>query len=166
MISPNRFYESNDHPTEELKQQMWNAIEKGLRQRSRATMFIVDRRSFLYGVAASLVFAFTAVGLYATFQRIIDSSEPQSIRLDSAYEMAIRQFERFVPATASVTPVQKEILSTRQDQLKHLDAAILDLKKEMNGNDISPLKRARLRQLYSMKLQIIQEMIEQGEIEL
>jgi len=166
MISPNRFYESKDYPTEGLKQQMWNAIEQSLQHRSRATTFVVDRRSFLYGIAASLVFVFTSVGLYATFQHLIDSSQPQSIRLDSAYETAIRQFERFVPATASVTPDQKEILSTRQDQLKHLDAAILDLKKEMNGNDISPLKRARLRQLYTMKLQIIQEMIEQGEIEL
>ena len=65
-----------------------------------------------------------------------------------------------------MTNFLEEILSTREDQLRSLDAAIVDLKNEVNGHDLSPLKRARLRQLYSLKLRVIQEMIEQGEIEL
>jgi len=57
-------------------------------------------------------------------------------------------------------------LRDRQQQLTLINVAIANLRKETNGKDLSPLKRERLRGLYSQELRILQEMIEEGDIEL
>jgi len=166
MKTPEEFYQGRGTPSIQTRQQMWTAIENALNAGHSRKLFYFDRRSFLYGIAATIVLMFTSVGVYTTLQNLINSSKPETIRLDSAYERAIQQFEPFVPAVSSVSPNARNILTTRKEQLQSVDGAIVELKKEMNGTDVSPLKRARLRQLYSLKLRVIQEMIEQGEIEL
>ena len=153
-------------PSATIQRNMWSSIKQSIGRSPKAGLFRFDRRSFIYGAAASLVFMFTCVGIYSTLTGLIDSSKPRSIRLDSAYESAIRQFERFVPVSSAVAVEQKDVISSRKDQLKYLDAAIDAMKKEVNGSDLSPVKRARLRQLYSMKLGVLQEMIERGEVDL
>ena len=166
MNSPESFYEPMDNPSDKLQRQMWKAIQREFRHVEKKEAFLLDRRSFVYGSIASLMFIFACVGIYSTLSKLIDSSKPQSIRIDSAYESAIHQFEGFIPVSSTAPPEQKNILSTRKEQLQYLDGAIGEMKKEINGNDVSPLKRARLRQLYSMKLGVLQEMIERGEIDL
>lgn len=164
MISPEEYYTMNDHPSPRLKRQIWRNIKQRLDSSAKYEWIGFDRRSFAYGIAATLVFAFTTVGLYTTIGALVERSKPQTIKLDSAYESAIQQFERVLPVANKPEPTNQ--VSSRSDQLKLLNSAILELKKETNGNDLSPMKRNRLRQLYSMKLQLLQEMIEQGEIEL
>jgi len=166
MTKPEQFYGPADNPSERTKERMWLAIERAILGKRRGGLFITDRRSFYYGVAAAIALVFMSVGMFTVASNLVNASRPESIRLDLAYESAIHDFERFVPAVTSVEPQQKDILLTRKDQLRILDAAIADLKKDVNGHDLSPLKRARLRQLYSMKLHVVQEMIEQGEIDL
>ncbi len=160
------FYGPMDDPSDETKEHMWHTIESSIRGKRLAAPFIADRRSFFYGIAASIILMFTSVGVYTVISNIVSASRPESIRLDSAYESAIRQFEGFVPAVTSVEPDKRGILSTSKEQLQSLDAAIAGVKNDLNGHDLSPLKRSTLRQLYSMKLHLIQQMIEQGEIEL
>jgi hypothetical protein len=166
MIAPDNFYDPTEKPSDKLKKRMWNAIQREIIHPEKKMLFILDRTSFVYGAIASLALVFTCVGIYATMSRFIDSSKPESIRLESAYESAIRQFERFVPAAANAGAEDTKSIWTRKEQLTYLDAAIGELKRDLNGNDLSPLKRARLRQLYSVKLAVLQEMIEKGEIEL
>ena len=166
MIDPDIFYGPNDVPSDRLRKTMWNAIEQNLRPRHQHDLHFVHRRSFLMGVAATIILIFTSVGVYVTARNAIESSKPETIRLDLTYENAIQQFERFVPATSYAEPDGKNFLTTRKEQLQNLDRAIVALKGEMNGSDVSPMKRTKLRQLYSLKLHVIQDMIEQGEIEL
>lgn len=166
MISPEKFYGAMTEPSGTLQRKMWSSIKQSIDRSPKTGLLGFERRSFIYGAVASLVFMFTCVGIYSTLSGLIDSSKPPSIRLDSAYESAIRQFERFVPVSSAVAVEQKDVISSRKDQLKYFDAAIDAMKKEMNGSDLSPVKRARLRQLYSMKLAVLQEMIERGEVDL
>lgn len=164
MTSPEEYYTMDDHPSARVKRQMWRNIKQHLDPSAKYAWIGFDRRSFIYGIAASVVFAFTSVGLYTTVGTLVERAKPQTIKLDSAYESAIQQFERVLPVASRLEPTNQ--ISSRSDQLQLLNTAILELKKETNGNDLSPMKRNRLRQLYSMKLQLLQEMIEQGEIEL
>jgi hypothetical protein len=130
---------------------------------------IPDQRSFLYGVATSIIIYLSSVGIYHLISGIEERSQPMVIRLDEAYMSAISGFERVMPAIATAKAQSSQSLDQingREVQLKLLDEAIEELRREINHRDISPLKRARLRNLYSIKLQILQKMIEQGDIEL
>ena len=109
------------------------------------------------------------IGGVTVVRQLIESAQPSELKVDGAYQSAISAFERVMPsvvATASKTLPASGELASRQEQLRLLDDAISDLRRQTNGTDLSPLTRERLRQLYSLKLQILQHMIEQGEIEL
>lgn len=169
MITPDEFYTRGELPSTEGRERMWSSIEAEIRTRKRSLLFIPDRRSFVYGIAASILIYFTAVGVYTTVRNAIVSAQPEAIRLDEAYQSAIEQFERIVPAVTSNGPVderRENLLTMRKEQLNKLNEAINELKRETLANDVSPLKQKRLRNLYSMKLQVLQDMIENGEIEL
>ena len=163
MISPERFYAPEASPGDEAKRRIWRNVKKGLKHPKRVLPLINDRRSFLLGMAASLIVYFTAVGIISTLRVSFENSRPHPIRLDQAYMNAIREFEKVIPRTASAGG---EYLSARQDQLVTLDAAIETLWKEADRGDLSPLKQLRLRQLYGIKLQSLQSMIENGDISL
>lgn len=167
MIHPDSFYSENDYPQRQQKSSMWARIKDEIAGRSKI-FFLSDRRSFLYGMAASFLLMFAAVGVYATLRGAIEYSQPQAVKLDKAYQSAIREFEELAVQTVSENQnsITNELALTRKEHLHLLDRAIHELKQETNSNDLSTLKRSRLRQLYSLKLKLLQEMIEQGEIEL
>jgi hypothetical protein len=128
-----------------------------------------DRRSFAFGMAASLILGLALYGAWSIAKQAMEASKPQPLRLEQAYVSAIREFEQIVPVVGKKTPQTTQSagqLTQRREQLQLVDQAIADLRRQTNGMDLSPLKRDRLRKLYGMKLQILQQMIEEGEIEL
>ena len=167
MIHPDTFYSENDNPAPHQMRSMWARIRRGISS-SPKFFFLSDRKSFLYGMAASIVLMFTAVGIYTTLKGAIEFSQPQAVKLDRAYQSAIREFEKVAlqAVGGNQNDLNKELVFTKKEHLQLLDAASSELKRETNSNDLSSLKRARLRQLYSLKLKLLQEMVEQGEIEL
>jgi hypothetical protein len=169
MIEPRQFYTPNDLPPPASKKRMWQGIKREISPRRASLLFIADRRSFAYGMAAMVLLYLATVGGVTVVKQLVERAQPAELKVDGAYESAISAFERVMPsvvATASKTPPEPGRLASRQEQLRLLDAAISDLRRQTNGVDLSPLTRERLRQLYSIKLQILQQMIEQGEIEL
>ncbi|HAL57216.1 MAG TPA: hypothetical protein DCP63_12295 [Bacteroidetes bacterium] len=170
MIRPDEFYKPDEHLDRPTKRRIWISIQKRIPAKRPLLFFINDRRSFAYGMAATVLVYLASVGAITVARRTIENAQPTAIQVDKAYQTAISEFERFVPSVASAPsynqiPKQGELVA-RNDQLRMLDEAIVALRNETNGNDVSPMKRSRLRQLYSMKLHILQQMIEQGEIEL
>lgn len=167
MIDPDKFYSKSDSPNEKVKRKMWNSIKQSLFPSVNTTSFKFERRSFAYGMAASFILIFTSIGIYSSFTRIIEVAQPQEIRLESAYQTAIREFENVALSNdnRSTSSVNDEKRSTLNIQLRFLNNAIEELRKETRTNDLSPLKRLRLHELYNMKLKLLQEMIQQGEIE-
>ncbi|MBI4429008.1 MAG: hypothetical protein HY562_07800 [Ignavibacteriales bacterium] len=167
MIHPDQFYSADDYPADRQRASMWARIRREMGGPSRF-LFLADRRSFFHGMAASFLVMFAAVGVYTTARGAIEYSQPQAVKLDRAYQSAIREFERIAIQTmdGSQSELSKELSLTRKEHLELLDKAINELKLETNSNDFSSLKRVRLRQLYSLKLKLLQEMVEQGEIEL
>lgn len=162
MISPDRFYAGDATPSEETKKRIWRNVKKELISPKWPRFLLAERRSFLLGMAASLLLYFSAVGIVSTIRDSFRKSQPSAVRLDEAYMNAIREFEQVIPHPVSAG----EYVSTRQDQLAKLNAAIATLWQDAARGDLSPLKQLRLRQLYGMKLQTLQSMIENGGVTL
>ncbi|MBI3579240.1 MAG: hypothetical protein HY276_11670 [Ignavibacteriales bacterium] len=167
-MKPEEYYQPQDAPDSASKTKMWRAIEKEIAPHRFSLFVINDTRSFVYGMAAAFVLYLSTVGAFTLIKQSIENGQPSVVQVDKAYQSAIHEFEKVVPrATSSVqSPQTSDVLLARKDQLKLLEIAINDLKSETPNIDLSPLKRMKLRQLYSLKLQILQQMIENGEIEL
>ena len=169
MINPDEFYGEEGSLREKQKNAMWNAVRRQTSTMSSRPLMMWDRRSFVFGMAASLILGLALYGGWSIARQAFEASKPQPLRLEQAYVSAIREFEEVVPSLpvkgSHLTTVAGQ-LTQRREQLKLIDEAISAMRRQTNGTDLSPLKRDHLRQLYSMKLQILQQMIEEGEIEL
>ncbi len=169
MIDPKDVYASHDEPSWRTRHAIWSAIERTVAPAKSPVFFIPDVRSFAYGIAAALLLYFSSIGVWQVIKHGVEAGQPTELKLDKAYLSAIDELERVIPVAASSQQQTSEAsgaLTARKEQLRLLDEAITGLRLETGSNDLSAMKHARLRQLYSLKLQIIQQMIEHGEIEL
>ena len=167
MIDPKQFYSKDELPDAMTKQRMWKSISMLLFPVKNTTVFMFDRKSFVYGMAASFILMFTCIGVYSTVRQFIENSQPNEIKADKAYQTAINEFEHLLYSTntSTVQSQNNDLASVRKNQLRYLNEAIDKLKQDMNSHDLSPLKRQRLFELYTMKLTLLQNIIQQGEIE-
>lgn len=169
MIKHEDFYSPDDTPDRKREQVIWHSIQRSIAPLRSGSLFMRDGRSFAYGMAATIVLGLAVVGAWTIARQAFENAQPQPLRLEKAYVSAIHEFERVVPTVGVNTARYPQVagqLSDRKEQLKLVDAAIAELRQQTNGTDLSPLKREHLRELYSKKLQILQQMIEEGDIEL
>jgi hypothetical protein len=168
MIDHSKFYDDSDTPDQARKQLLWSRIHGTISTRRNTSIIRFHRRSFVWGLAASILFMLATVGAYASWKFLDERNQPRPLKLDRAYQSAIREFEcvAFSETQAGGVKRQTDERAIRSEQLSQLDAAITRLRNETSGRDLSPLVQSRLRSLYSLKLQILQQMIEQGDLEL
>ncbi len=168
MITPGQFYSKEDEPRPEERSAMWNRIARKIGAPRPAAIFVFDRKSFVYGMAASFVLIFAAAGVYSVVERIAERSRPPEIRADKAYQSAIVEFEELVASasTVAVSPGEEELTRLQRSRLEYVNRAITQLKDELNTRDLSPLKRRRLLELYTVKLSLLQEIVRRGGMEL
>ena len=170
MITPEEFYSTEDRPTPSAKRSMWQAIDQTLPEKRKVPLFAIpDRRSFVYGMAASFVLYLAGVGAFNLIKQNMEAAQPAELRVNNAYQSAIKEFESIVPAAldrAGENRREQGKIQSREQQLTLLNEAINGLRSDIERVGPSPIKSSRLRELYSMKLQILQSMIENGEIEL
>ena len=168
MIDPQQFYSKEDYPTGKAKKRLWSGVSQRLFSSHKSSVPMFDRRSFVYGMAASFILMFTLVGIYSTVSLVIERAQPREIKADNAYQTAIREFESvvFTAQTVQASSGKDERSALRKTRLTYLNGAIDELRQGLNSHDLSPLKRQRLLALYNLKLTLLQEMLQQGEIEL
>lgn len=168
-MKPDEFYRNSDLPSTKAQDRMWNVIEQEITgKQNQKTVFSLHKRSFVYGVAASIVLILASFGVYSGIERSLANSRPDDVKYDVAYRSAIKELEKVVPAVEKtvVNTPNADILETRKEQIAMLDTEISILQRDSKRGDLSGLKQAKLRQLYRQKLSILQEMIENGEIPL
>jgi hypothetical protein len=169
MIKPDDFYSADELPDGRSMNRMRQAVEAGVPHIRSGRWIVRDNRSFAFGMAASIVLMLALVGAWTLTKQAFENAQPEPLRVERAYVSAIQEFERVVPSIevyGGVKPQAAEQLRQRQEQLRLVHGAVAELRQETNGRDLSPLKRERLRQLYSQQLKILQQMIEAGDIEL
>jgi len=162
-----QFYSHNEHPDSESKKRMWQHIKQETKAPSSSLLYIESKRSFIYGIAAAVLLYFTSVGIYSTIQKTIENGKPQEVRFNEAYQSAIEDFEQVLPHLINgsfASEKERDYVQVRKEQLEKIDAAIASFYHERGTGDITPLAQSRLRNLYSMKLQVLQQMIDQGDI--
>ncbi len=172
MIDPEQFYQKSDNPSSGSRRRMWRSIESRIGPRS-SPWLVLERRSFMLGMAATVIMLLAGVGAVSAVNRLIDNARPEAARVDRAYMSAISQFEdltaRLTPtsATKGTAPElqsRRDRFLSRQEELQSLDLGIEQLRADLRTGELSPVSRARLRDLYSRKLIVLLDMIEQGEI--
>ncbi len=163
-MNPEEFYQRDDTPTRSTKQRIWRSIDNVLHPH-RPLFAVPDSRSFVYGIAASFLLLLSSYGLYHMVERLTTVDRPAELRFDAAYQSAIHEFERVLPVAADARESDQgqEVLEAQLQQIRLIDAAIKELHSDLARTDISPVTRARLRQLYGLKLRVLLEIIEQGE---
>lgn len=167
MIDPNKFYTENDSPSSVQNRRMWQTIALSIKPQRTQVFMIADVRSFCYGIAATVILYFAGIGAYHFVSQTIDNARPTTVKVDDAYQSAITALEKVMPVvqTAASQDNLREKLHSRVDQLRMIDEAILAARKEEAASGFTIAHRSTVRDLYSMKLKILQQMIEQGEIE-
>ncbi len=166
-MKPEQYYTEDDTLSTETRNRLWRQIARSMGQR-RVLFAIRDARSFFAGMAAAVILFLSGAGFLSLMNAFIDARQPQEIRFDDAYRSAIREFESLVPPATPVTLTEPaaDALQSKLRQVVLIDSAIVQLRSEIARTDVSPLKRLRLRQLYNMKLQVLQDIIQLGDFEL
>lgn len=162
MIRPEKFYDGKDNPSMIKRKKMWRNIERGLDLRMYQAPF--HFKSFAFGMAASVILFFTSIGIYNTVQNYFDSKKPGSVKINNAYREIIYDLEKIIPAKISAESIAvDEFIRSRREKLENIDKGIYELQAVSRNSDFSTIKQERLRELYLMKLRIIEEIIKMEE---
>ena len=168
MIDPNKFYSNEDKPGRFAKLKMWRRISKGISSQRKMIFGGIELKSFTVGIATAVILFFTITGVYATFSKVVENKLPDNIKINNAYRNAIDDFEKALPialADKERTVKVDDWISSRTEEMQNLNAAIVEIADNSRSRDYSPLKQKRLRELYRLKLKIIDEIIELEGIE-
>lgn len=167
MIEKEKYYQTNELPDAETRRQIWKNIEKNIKPARATFLNIQDSRSFYFGMAASVVLIFFVIGFYTSAKALLYEFKPEEIKLNTAYQSAINEFEKVVPSVVSnipTTSIKRSVVASKMEELNYINNAIEELRKENLNHDLSPLKQMSLRQLYINKLQTLQDILMQGDV--
>jgi hypothetical protein len=162
MIAPDNFYNHEDSPDHGERQRMWKRILQTLPMPRRRVFVIRDIRSFVYGMAATVVLGFAALGVAQFIHQLRQSSEGEQIL---AYQEAIRRFEAAVTATAQTSGDEGNgRMASWNKEVDMVEQAIQDLRIDIRQKGSTPLKAAKLLKLYALKLQILQSIVDNSGV--
>lgn len=165
MIQRKRFYRPEENLTPNEKTKMWSNIKQHISTGENEFPFI-HWRSFSFGVAAVIILFFTVLGAGHFFNEIMYGEQPEIVKVNQAYESAIKNFEKLLPenfVTAGYEINIDEEMSSKIEKLSTIDEAINEMNSAISTKDHSKIKQKRLLDLYQMKLNVIEEIIELEE---
>ncbi|MCF8242379.1 MAG: hypothetical protein K9J16_13425 [Melioribacteraceae bacterium] len=160
MIDPQKFYKDDQNIPSKKRREIWRNISNRLPKGESSINSFIHKQSFALGFAFSLLLILSAIGLYSVINSINISKGENEI-INNTYSAAINEFERSLPIILSSKNMSMEtsqILEARKEQLDFIDSAIDEMRSE-SPNYIEE-KQKRLRDLYRMKLKIIDNIIE------
>ena len=162
MGKQNRFYERSESPDSRLSKKMWNEIEQNINPIKKEFSFTVERKSFSFGFSAAALLVIVVFNLYAFLSNIAFSNEPEIIKINKTYSETISGMERILPAALfdeSKSINVDEHLLAKLENLDNVNQAITDLHDDFSTQDVSLIKQERLRTLYRMKLDVLENLI-------
>lgn len=165
MIDKNKFYNEKDFLNENKKEIIWNKISNEINAGTKRN-FHFEWRSFLIGAAAAVFLLFASIGIKTVIENQIFHSEPEYVKLDRSIREAANKFEKFIPAGREIeygSVAVDDFISSRKEKLENVNYGITELQKDLGGVRYSQIKYRKLRELYLMKLNIIEEIIKMEE---
>ncbi len=162
MKQQNKFYERNESPDSELSKKMWNEIEKNIISNRKEFNFTIERKSFTIGFSAAAIFVLIIFNLYAFLSNIAFNNEPEIMKINRTYSKTISRMEILLPASLfdeNQSINLDEQLVANLENLNGVNQAINELYSDFSSQDLSLIKQERLRNLYKMKLDVLESLI-------
>lgn len=156
----------NSEPTNVELKSIWNNIEPEIPKKKTTLILIRDKTSFYYGVAASIIIFFAVNGLYQFILDLNWNSKQDIQKAQIMYHEAVSRLEE-IPVLVSGNKEENNsgYIESRRKGLKLIDQRINELQNDITKTPISSdLQFDELRKLYSKKIDLIQQMLQKGEI--
>ena len=163
MIDPKKFYTKDDYPDKVTQNKIWNNIRGSVFSNRRSVNSFIDLRSFSFGVvftAAVFLFAFFVIKMT---QGVFSEYNPETQKVNRSYSDAANELEKVIPdyiQTLGNSERTKELLDIRLEELKNINNAINQYKTSFSQKDITKIKEQRLLQLYQLKIDAINKIIQ------
>jgi hypothetical protein len=157
----NEFYKKSDSPDFKTRLRMWNSVRREIRK-EKQSYYGLDFRSFSLGMAAAVILFFSFIGIRSTVLNFIESKRPLDERINRVYDETIDKLENKLPMVLSGKKKSvnvDDLIEVQLEGLESINDAIVDLKLNQDSYNQSPVKQRRLRELYKMKLEIINAII-------
>ena len=159
MINKNEFYR-DERSSPEAKSRIWNRVQSEISQHKGTHKFF-HPTSFAFGAVSIIVLYFFSIGVLSAFQSVNSSNIPAGIEINQAYRSAITEFEKVAitkPADGAVEV--DDYMKPRLEKINSLNRAISEFRTTSKIEVFEPVKEERLRALYALKLQTLQELID------
>ncbi|MGM0587872.1 MAG: hypothetical protein ACQETE_05640 [Bacteroidota bacterium] len=169
------YYDPKDRPTGSEKQRMWDQIQAKISASSSSSsgtnIIRLDWKSFWLGNAAAILLILAGIGGYSVWNSWPVNSADQSLddRLKQAYTVSLEDMQRISPTLRTQTDPQlpsDEALRIRLEGLQEIDAVIEEIRDDMIMHGKTAAKQRQLKRLYATKLDFVQAIIMNEEVEL
>lgn len=164
MIDKNKFYHGDELPGKSNRKKMWKGIEDNLRvEKKRFFKTTLDTRSFVYGMAFTIIVSIFVLAAVRFVPGIVYDNKSDDVKINRAYSKAAEELERSIPnfiSTLDKSERTRELLDVRLEELNYINDAINQYKNTLRQSDLTKIKQERLLELYQMKIDAINKIIQ------
>ncbi len=161
MIRRTEFYKEEDRITRVQKSRIWQAVHFQLFSGDLKSHFNFEWRNYTLGMATSVILFLAGIGVWTLIGDSRINAESELSLLNSTYSQAIYKLEKIAARKLSNSNVKNldELLQAKSERLNSVSNAISEIKTNKELREFETIKEKRLRQLYLMKLEILDEII-------
>lgn len=171
----NTFYKDTDQPSAREKDAMWTNIVSQLPKIDSNTSIksenspakIIEWRSFVFGNVAALMLIFSLYGAFSLVRDLRQNNAMNGNELAMDYSSAIESLND-VPLflTDQTSQEMQQSIDSRFEGIREIDRIIQELRKDIQVNGATESKQRQLRRMYAMKMDMLKEIMLQGDFAL
>lgn len=162
MIRKEKFYDDNEKLRLSRKKKIWNNVNQYISNQPKSVIHM-DWKSFAMGIAATILFLFTGYGIFSSVESLIYNQQPDYIKVNNIITSFTDDLETQVnqihKPSGNIPISIDDYISSRKEKLENINYGIKDIRTELNTVSDSEMKHKKLRELYLMKLSVIEEII-------
>ena len=163
MIDKNKFYGKDDYPGNAKQKIMWNNIRNSILDNFANKRTVMDLRSFMFGMAFTIVIFIISIAAIRFVPQLFFNFKNEEVKINHAYSSAAEELEKSLPnfiSTLDKSERTKQLLNVRMEELQYINETIKQYKHLLNQSDLSIIKQQRLLELYQLKIDAINKIIQ------
>ena len=163
MIDKNKFYDKNDYPGNTKQKIMWHNIRNSISGNFANRRTLIDLRSFMFGMAFTIIIFVISIAAVKFVPQLFLNYKNEEVKINNAYSSASDELEKSLPhfiSTLDKSERTKQLLNVRMEELHYINETIKQYKYSINQTDLSIIKQQRLLELYQLKIDAINKIIQ------
>lgn len=170
----NPYYKDTDQPSQREKDAIWNSIATQIPHKENAaiatpnsTAKIIEWRSFVFGNVAAILLIFSLYGAFSLVRDLRQNNMAKGNEFAMDYSSALESLND-VPLflTDQTSQEMRQSIDSRFEGLREIDHIIKELRKDIQVNGATESKERQLRRMYAMKMDMLKEIMLQGDFAL